>query len=1385
MGQQRTENELRAAWQEVAGYLNFATGTPDPKFLKSLNAIFTGLEINRAAAEPAWKMFFRLLRIELADLQQHNPTFKDISQATAVTDLTADHLLPAYRSHHRDLLHHQADALLFNSLFVGRAFEAVFRQSGPWTETKRIVTDARLWLNDFMGHRPVAVLETEQKIEPYPHEKVRPIPLYVAGAGTAPGRYHTLIETTLAILAKSNGAILDAASFDLELLEELAVDPRAYDFNHPVNKRPNYHFGQWDPHHIDHKGRYRRFVLVQVTLDAILERVEKNKVIPREELMYEAAAVLAGTILMATGTSGSGPETHDSSVTLMNLLPRIAAYRDAFYEQLIKQRTGPHAERLRHEAAAFKQPFAGARQHLNMALARNRALQLQNVNLALIYAQMGYPVAAAKTIRSVAAVSARMTCDIQCRLAEVRRALDRGKLSEASGDLHKVVDLLHDAVECGALIDPWNIIGFSGQFSLFPTLENSIYDNRVDELLDLVEAIFREYARLWTAAAAVDHPELQETAGNDFFEFAVWFDRFAVPMVHQVKRVFGLESHLAAQFAAGALHAWHKAGTSSGDIAFWRPHAEQFDSWQAYAAVLEALFEKDDYSASLGLLVHWAGQADRVHLGENDGSFSVLAMRWLQGVLRADAASSPQPKTTLIRRFLDHLEANAEEFWQIPKLELDDGDEQDLLSYKRGREQLSDDELDDLFSDGDEIDSEDFDAEASDEESEEGEMFDAAYDDVVYRDSTDDGVESPIFGDGDQTTEYELEFESRRIEERLEFLATVAELWKTSAPAFADASSVESAAAIETLAAWREQAVKNRRGLLNLLKQVRETPLIDGTGGDSPVEYDRRRVVKESLLETIISTCVITADAIRWIQGALYTVQSQQTVSKENKGKSKETPPCSSTGSPFTGLSSTASPSVASPSEPDAERAEESSSAEIIALWSALVANRSELIRERWPQAVVALRRLSLLYIPLNRDGVPHKIVATRCLHHAISDLLERLPRLGLLRESCQLLATARSMEQDHPIGPGAVSEFDRLFEVGYKSLVESMVESSSVVQPRPATVDAETPDEVLVAHLQQLTESLVAQWLAHSRTLRLSILEKVSGERDWNAVKKFIEKYGREIFTQQFLGMGNLRAILHQGVEAWLDSLSEEPETSDWKLVADLGDKLPRSEAIQHLSLIMEAIVENYGEYRDYNTTTTHSDRGEMIYTLLDLLRLKMGYERINWNLRPLVMAHDVLVRHGRDEAAELWRRAIVERTSEEAEKHVRRLQQLQIKHSLRIVTLADRIGERFIRPLAIDRLCALVHPAVQEMQQGLTPTAFQALEQEANELAAEPAGVGLDVPDWIIALEEAASDALSTSAELDAGGNGSLAIPWTRLTWDEIQTQLTSWETLTLPGE
>ena len=70
-------------------------------------------------------------------------------------------------------------------------------------------------------------------------------------------------------------------------------------------------------------------------------------------------------------------------------------------------------------------------------------------------------------------------------------------------------------------------------------------------------------------------------------------------------------------------------------------------------------------------------------------------------------------------------------------------------------------------------------------------------------------------------------------------------------------------------------------------------------------------------------------------------------------------------------------------------------------------------------------------------------------------------------------------------------------------------------------------------------------------------------------------------------MNLGNLRAILHQGLDAYLRSLEEEPETEEeFRLLRELDGPLSREDAVRHLSLILEAVVENYPEYIVYNSS-------------------------------------------------------------------------------------------------------------------------------------------------------------------------------------------------------
>lgn len=1325
-----------ALLDETVGYLNFSSGTTDPKFLRNLNELFRSIE-RQVEPENVLPTLGHWLLETVNRLQQGGGAFADSQQARAVIDLATDKLPQAYCEFHRDLLHHQRPWQLWRPFFVGRACEAILSQGAPWNETERIIEGTIAQLNDSVGYRPTAVLESGARSEPYTHEFVRPIPLYVKGAGVAAGPYEEIVARALTILREADPEILSRAWFDLQRLEEIAVDPRAYDFDHPVNRRPNYHFGQWDPQHISSAGYYSRFVLQQMTLDALLTRCEPQHCPPGvdpNDRLDEAAAVLAGTMLMASGTSGDSPGRHDSSVTLSTLLPMIASYRDDFYQQLLAKAAGLHGERLRAEAVRSRQPLGGARQHLNHELARRRAIQLQRVHLALLFARMGRTEAALKQADSVRVASARMLTAIYCRLTSGHDALDRDELEPVVDDLEQVEDLLHRAIECGALVDPWNIVGFAANFSLFPALENTVHDWRVDELIELVEQILDLAARAWSEAAAVDNTALETRFSTMLTRLAMWWDQFASFSVEGVKRLVAKETEVSANLVSGALNAWHKAGAASGDIAFWRLFVDQFDSSKAFQLVIEALLDHGDVVAARALMMQWVNQRDRTPLEDGDISFHPLAFRWLATVEAQQDAGDvdlwPQVST-----FFAYLEANAEEYWQAPSLQIGGGvyDIDDDIPFGDGEDD-GDDFDDDADYEYDFDEDEEFDEaiEGEEEDDDEGEdsVFDAAYDGVTFRDTTDDGVEGDIVDDGVEPLYSEWEYEADRLEQRLAFLNTVARLWKHAAITWGD--EADRPERREVLDQWLAQAGKNYRQLIELLESVHRFRFRQPSGShESLVEFDRLRTIKDALIQKIVATCVDTAAAARLLM-----------TTREDAG--------------------------------DAERFGDPIDEPSVALLRAVLAGNPEKVREVWEAFLEALAPRQLLYVPHSRGGVPRQVVVTRSIQRLLNDLLGWLPRLGLIRETCQLLELAQELEGKNPVGPGAVTEFDTLFENGYQAIVRAIVESSASWETPPESAPERDVDHLLVDVLQQLTERQLDRWLTHSRTLRLSIVEKLADPDDWRRFVKFVQRYGGDIFEQKFLSLGNLRGILHQGVDDWLTALSLDDEiVEEVQLLRELDNQWPRADAVELLSIAIEAVVENYRVYRDYNTTTTQSDHGEFLYMFVDFLRQRAAYDRVAWNLKPVVWAHEILVRQDREAAAEIWRQAFAERTSEAADLHIARLNALANEYGMQLPTIADRLSERFVRPLVIDRVRAMVEPAMNVDEPG-QQAAFAALEGEIADLVSEPHGAGLDVPDWLSALEDEVTEARSKLSHVSSFDRLSRRIGQVRLTWDEILEQL-----------
>jgi hypothetical protein len=470
-----------------------------------------------------------------------------------------------------------------------------------------------------------------------------------------------------------------------------------------------------------------------------------------------------------------------------------------------------------------------------------------------------------------------------------------------------------------------------------------------------------------------------------------------------------------------------------------------------------------------------------------------------------------------------------------------------------------------------------------------------------------------------------------------------------------------------------------------VLNQLQAAPVPEPLGGlEATMEYDRRRVIKDRLIEEALAAALATTRALRAIETRL----------------------------------------------PATRRKSESWHDDAVALERALHSGQPEMIRRHLLALLSRFSDEPLLYVPLSAGGQPDQILRARVAQSVIVHLLEQLPRFGLLRETFFVMQTARLMEKNGP-GGRRVTEFDRMFPVAVRATIEAVLDLGER--------DPRFGDEERGEALRRLVKPYVDLWIEHSDSIRLSVLESVDSAVKWERIRGFIQRFGRELFTASFLQLANLRAILHRGVETWLDELARQDDAPE-SLLAALETDVPRDQAADLLNTVIQALVENYDEFRDYNATTTQSDYGENLHVLLDFLRAKAGYERDHWRMRPLVIVHEVLIRRGHAADAEDWRRSIAEYAREQADRRLAELSRLEEQHGLRLRTIRDRLEERFIAPLTVDRLAALLEPAWSAAREGATEDdpAIAAFRDEVNAHAETPQGVGLDVPPWIERLEE-----------------------------------------------
>lgn len=1285
----------------ILGFLNFSTGRPEPMVQAAFNALFT------AANPTTWDDVRSLLDSELDRLVAEQPAFRDAAQARETLACVFDELLPGYFRHHADLLFHLGPNDLLNPFFLARLCEAVLAAGPEPSERDRVVAEALTRLNDFVGHRPQAILEKNHKAEVYPHERYRPVPLYLRDAGVAVGPYREIIAATLEHLEATPADLLEESSFDLARLDELAVDVRAHDALHPVFKRTNYLFGEWDPHLIDNDGHFRRFVVRRIILDSLCAWMGTATDLPPAERLHDASAVLCGTILMATAISGWGPAAHDSTVSLTSLLPVVAHQRDMFYTRLMKRMSGRRAARLAAVAESTRQPFGHVRQHLNISLANYAAAQMQHRAIAEQYAKIGYFEAAREEAARIPAASVRFECELDLRVeAAVLSARQNGPA--AAERLIEAQELLTRGIECGAVIDPWNILGFQGQFPLFVAREDAVPDPRAEWLIDYMGRLFAAGGRVLTEAAAVGDAATAARMVEWLEQMASWWDKYATTTVGDLPSVQGRERTDSAAAVASTIAEWRAAGRAAGDLSFWQQRVDRLETPQSFGEVVEALLARGDFVASSGLLIQWISQADDVGLGEGPQSFFGLSIRWLRELTSGPGAPPAEEQARLCRRFFDFLEANAGEFWTLPSLGDPLLDASDLALESTAEEY------------GDE-----------DDEGED-DLFGAAYEDVVYRDSTADNFESSVLDSPTAPSGGEFEARLLLLEPRLRFLDVMGQLWRFAAgridwPSDAAASSVPQ---------WRQQALEWQAGLSQLATAIARHPLgIDSGDLDANVEFDAQLQSKHHLLYLVTGAAVRMASAERLLRSR-----------------------------------------CGEPAKPDGDDA-------AIRVLRPLLAGDVVGVRTALPPLLQWLVGQPLLYVAVENGGDPGLAIAARVNQDLLTLLVAELPRLGLLHEAHEVLRTALRMERrSRPTGM-SITEFDRLFRGAFDCVLRTAVNSragdrirwnrrrSLLPQrsghPRIGRVrgDRRTPDsrhrsvsvpgKVRLRGRNRATVSLVGRiveqyldlWLQHASTMRLSAVEVFNDSNLWSETRRFIHRYGGELFHARSLPLSNLRAILHEGVEVYLEHLVEQSDPLHPSPLVDAleNDDSFRRRAVRLLELIYPAVVDEIERFIEYNSTTTQSDYGERFDSFLDFLRAEAAYRRDEWDLTPLRIAHEVLASMGEGMAARLWEEVVRVRTTPIADKHQARLAALEKRHAMRLPSISDHFAERFVKPLAVDRMLALVPMAVRDARGGQVDSpAFRMLRREIDAYIATSTGSAAELPDWIGKINVAVSRAV-----------------------------------------
>ena len=296
-------------------------------------------------------------------------------------------------------------------------------------------------------------------------------------------------------------------------------------------------------------------------------------------------------------------------------------YRDAFYEQLLGKLKGSARRAVAGRGARAAAAVRAARGSTSTSILRGAGReQLQHVHLAQLFAAIGYTEAAARQAAVVPVASARMTCEMRCRLTtgapgHRTRSTRRGGRSSC----RRSRTCCTGRSSAGRSSIPGTCWASAASTACFPPSRTASTTIASTSCSSMVSDIFALYVRIAEAARPPARRTCTRQLSRDLAALAAWWDKFATDEVGLGGR------HLRARQRWNRPSTWPpRCGpgtTPAPPPATWPSGGStwsEFRSPKAYALVIDTLLDHRDPVAAMALLVQWLSQAEEIPLVEED-----------------------------------------------------------------------------------------------------------------------------------------------------------------------------------------------------------------------------------------------------------------------------------------------------------------------------------------------------------------------------------------------------------------------------------------------------------------------------------------------------------------------------------------------------------------------------------------------------------------------------------------------------------------------------------------------------------------------------------------------------------------------------------------------